>query len=73
MTARDFLLPSTANDFVELYVGNARQSAYDHRAAFGMTLIAYNGPETGRRDASGLRRSSTTQDPARPDHTTRSG
>jgi 4-hydroxyphenylpyruvate dioxygenase len=31
-------------------VGNARQSAYYYRAAFGMRLVAYAGPETGQRD-----------------------
>jgi 4-hydroxyphenylpyruvate dioxygenase len=50
VTAKDFL-PINGTDFVELYVGNARQSAHYYRAAFGMTLIAYSGPETGRRDA----------------------
>lgn len=37
-------------DYVEFYVGNARQAAYFYRAAFGMSLIAYAGPETGLRD-----------------------
>ncbi len=31
-------------------MGNARQAAYFYRAAFGMSLIAYAGPETGVRD-----------------------
>jgi 4-hydroxyphenylpyruvate dioxygenase len=35
---------------VEFYVGNAKQAAYYYRAAFGMKLIAYRGPETGTRD-----------------------
>jgi 4-hydroxyphenylpyruvate dioxygenase len=35
---------------VEFYVGNARQAAYFYRAAFGMSLVAYAGPETGQRD-----------------------
>ena len=46
---KDFL-PLNGTDHVELYVGNARQAAYFYRAAFGMSLIAYAGPETGRRD-----------------------
>ena len=46
---RDFL-PINGTDYVELYVGNARQAAYFYRAAFGMQLTAYCGPETGRRD-----------------------
>jgi 4-hydroxyphenylpyruvate dioxygenase len=45
----DFL-PLRGTDHVEFFVGNARQSAYFYRAAFGMSLVAYAGPETGRRD-----------------------
>lgn len=45
----DFL-PLKGIDYVEFYVGNARQSAYYYRAAFGMSLVAYAGPETGQRD-----------------------
>ena len=47
--AQDFL-PLKGTDHIEFYVGNARQAAYFYRAAFGMSLIAYAGPETGRRD-----------------------
>ena len=47
--AVDFL-PLNGTDHVEYYVGNARQAAYFYRAAFGMKLVAYAGPETGRRD-----------------------
>ena len=46
---RDFL-PLKGTDHVEFYVGNARQAAYFYRAAFGMSLVAYAGPETGLRD-----------------------
>ncbi len=45
----DFL-PLKGTDHVEFYVGNAKQAAYFYRAAFGMRLVAYSGPETGRRD-----------------------
>lgn len=45
----DFL-PLKGTDHVEFYVGNARQAQYFYRAAFGMALVAYAGPETGRRD-----------------------
>ena len=45
----DFL-PLKGTDHVEFFVGNARQSAYFYRAAFGMSLVAYAGPETGQRD-----------------------
>src|SRR5262245_40477602 len=46
---QDFL-PLHGIDHVEFYVGNARQAAYYSRAAFGMELAAYRGPETGTRD-----------------------
>jgi 4-hydroxyphenylpyruvate dioxygenase len=48
-SAQDFL-PLKGTDHVEFYVGNARQASYYYRAAFGMTLVAYSGPETGQRD-----------------------
>lgn len=47
----DFL-PLKGTDHVEFYVGNARQAAYFYRAAMGMSLVAYAGPETGQRDRS---------------------
>ncbi len=46
---RDFL-PLNGTDYVEFFVGNARQSAHYYRSAFGFRLIAYCGPETGTRD-----------------------
>src|ERR1017187_998285 len=46
---RDFL-PLNGTDFVEFYVGNARQAAHYYRTAFGFRLVAYRGPETGTRD-----------------------
>src|ERR1700755_2560410 len=46
---KDFL-PLNGTDYIEFYVGNARQSAYFYRVAFGMKLIAYAGPETGVRN-----------------------
>jgi len=45
----DFL-PLKGTDYVEFYVGNAKQSAYYYQAAFGFELVAYAGPETGLRD-----------------------
>jgi 4-hydroxyphenylpyruvate dioxygenase len=48
-TEQDFL-PLKGTDHVEFYVGNARQAAYFYRTAFGMSLVAYAGPETGQRD-----------------------
>src|SRR5665213_798767 len=49
LAGADFL-PLKRTDHVEFYVGNARQAAYFYRAAFGMALVAYAGPETGQRD-----------------------
>jgi 4-hydroxyphenylpyruvate dioxygenase len=49
LTKRDFL-PLHGTDYVEFYVGNARQAAHYYRSAFGMRLVAYAGPETGARD-----------------------
>ncbi|MBV8553603.1 MAG: 4-hydroxyphenylpyruvate dioxygenase [Acidobacteriaceae bacterium] len=45
----DFL-PIHGTDHVEFYVGNAKQAAFFYRAAFGFSLVAYRGPETGTRD-----------------------
>ena len=46
---KDFL-PLNGTDYVEFYVGNARQAAHFYRTAFGFRLAAYRGPETGVRD-----------------------
>ena len=46
---QDFL-PLNGTDYVEFYVGNARQAAHYYRTAFGFRLAAYRGPETGTRD-----------------------
>jgi len=48
-THKDFL-PLNGTDYVEFYVGNAKQAAHFYRSAFGMRLTAYRGPETGTRD-----------------------
>src|SRR5262245_40231450 len=37
-------------DYIEFYVGNARQAAHFYRTAFGFLLVAYAGLETGDRD-----------------------
>jgi len=39
-----------AVDAVEIWVGNARQAAHYYRTAYGFSLVAYAGPETGVRD-----------------------
>lgn len=46
---QDFL-PLNGTDYIEFYVGNAKQSALYYQAAFGYELVAYAGPETGVRD-----------------------
>ncbi len=45
----DFL-PLQGTDYVELYVGNAKQAAHFYKTAFGFQSLAYAGPETGVRD-----------------------
>jgi 4-hydroxyphenylpyruvate dioxygenase len=42
--------PVKGIDHVRYMVGNAKQSAHYYSTAFGMTLVAYRGPETGHRD-----------------------
>jgi 4-hydroxyphenylpyruvate dioxygenase len=37
-------------DYVEFYVGNAKQAAHYYMSAFGFDQIAYAGPETGIKD-----------------------
>lgn len=47
--AEDFL-PLMGTDYVELYVGNAKQSAHFYKTAFGFQSEAYAGLETGMQD-----------------------
>jgi 4-hydroxyphenylpyruvate dioxygenase len=42
--------PINGTDYVEFYVGNAKQAAHFYQSAFGFQLAAYRGPETGVRD-----------------------
>jgi len=51
MAGNDFL-PIQNFDYVEFYVGNAKQAAYYFSQAWGFTPIAYSGLETGTRDRS---------------------
>ena len=45
----DFL-PLEGTDYVEFYVGNAKQAAHFYKTAFGFQSLAYLGPETGTKD-----------------------
>ena len=45
----DFL-PLQGTDYVEFYVGNAKQAAHFYKTAFGFQSLAYAGPETGMMD-----------------------
>ncbi len=47
--AADFL-PLQGTDYVEFYVGNAKQAAHFYKTAFGFQSLAYAGPETGVKD-----------------------
>ncbi|MEP1489913.1 MAG: 4-hydroxyphenylpyruvate dioxygenase [Gilvibacter sp.] len=48
--AQDFL-PLLGTDYVEFYVGNAKQSAHFYKTAFGFQSYAYKGLETGAKDS----------------------
>jgi 4-hydroxyphenylpyruvate dioxygenase len=48
-TTVDFL-PLQGTDYVEFYVGNAKQAAHFYKTAFGFQSLAYAGPETGVKD-----------------------
>lgn len=43
-------LPIHGTDYIEFYVGNAKQSAHYYKTAFGFQSVAYAGPETGVKD-----------------------
>lgn len=47
--AEDFL-PINGTDYVELYVGNAKQAAHFYKTAFGFQSLAYCGLETGNKE-----------------------
>lgn len=48
---QDFL-PINGTDYIEFYVGNAKQASLFYQHCLGFELIAYAGPETGVRDRS---------------------
>ena len=47
--AQDFL-PLLGTDYIEFYVGNAKQAAYYYKTAFGFQSFAYKGLETGNKE-----------------------
>jgi len=49
LQAEDFL-PLLGTDYIEFYVGNAKQAAYYYQTAWGFQPIAYSGLETGQKD-----------------------
>ncbi|HEY2726900.1 MAG TPA: VOC family protein [Parafilimonas sp.] len=49
-TISDDFLPLLGTDYVEFYVGNAKQAAHYYKTAFGFQSLAYAGPETGLKD-----------------------
>ncbi len=44
------VFPINGTDFIEFWVGNAKQASQFYRTAFGYRLVGYRGPETGVRD-----------------------
>src|SRR4030081_1980566 len=68
----DFL-PLQGTDYVEFYVGNAKQAAHFYKTAFGFQSLAYAGPETGTKDRASyaIRQNQLTfvlTTPVRPDN-----
>jgi 4-hydroxyphenylpyruvate dioxygenase len=49
-TVQNDFLPLQGTDYVEFYVGNAKQVAHFYKTAFGFQGLAYAGPETGVKD-----------------------
>src|SRR3954471_24328221 len=43
------VFPINGTDYVEFYVGNAKQAAHYYQAAFGFRVVGYSRPETGPR------------------------
>src|ERR1044072_7271324 len=49
-TAEEDFLPLHGTDYIEVYVGNAKQAAHYYQSVLGFQPVAYSGPETGVRD-----------------------
>jgi 4-hydroxyphenylpyruvate dioxygenase len=72
-TAEEDFLPLHGTDYVEFYVGNAKQAAHFYKTAFGFQSLAYSGPETGTKDRASyaIRQNTLTlvlTTPIRPNH-----
>ena len=50
MNTKEEFLPINGTDYVEFYVGNAKQAAHYYQTAFGFQPLAYAGLETGLKD-----------------------
>jgi len=50
-TTSELEFPIHGTDYVEFYVGNAKQAMHYFCSGFGFEPVAFRGPETGRRDA----------------------
>jgi 4-hydroxyphenylpyruvate dioxygenase len=71
--AEEDFLPLHGTDYVEFYVGNAKQAAHFYKTAFGFQGLAYSGPETGIKDRASyaIRQNKLTlvlTTPIRPNH-----
>jgi len=71
--AEEDFLPLHGTDYVEFYVGNAKQAAHFYKTAFGFQSLAYSGPETGTKDRASyaIRQNKITfvlTTPMRPNH-----
>ncbi len=69
---KDFL-PLQGTDYIEFYVGNAKQAAHFYKTAFGFQSLAYSGPESGTKDrvSYAIRQNKLTfvlTTPLRPNH-----
>ncbi|MEY2489991.1 MAG: 4-hydroxyphenylpyruvate dioxygenase [Verrucomicrobiota bacterium] len=72
-SAETDFLPLQGTDYVEFYVGNAKQAAHFYKTAFGFQSLAYAGPETGTKEKSSyvIRQNKLTfvlTTPLRPDN-----
>src|SRR5205814_1860012 len=72
-SAEEDFLPLQGTDYVEFYVGNAKQAAHFYKTAFGFQSLAYSGPETGTKDRASyaIRQNKITfvlTTPLRPNH-----